>query len=161
MSDLTFFQQANLSSPLARRELICRFEWQMRQEAGAGRFEVKDFPLIHTFSEGKYLRSIFLPAGTSVVGKLHRHECFNWITSGLVQMFTETGGLELLRGPCKMLSPAGTKRVLHVLEDTIWTVEHLTSSTDLSQIESEVIAESYSALGLDDPMIRLLEMEGA
>ncbi len=159
--ELSLFSQQSQLTPLVRRELICRFEHQMRQEAAEGRFQYQEFPLIHTFVPGKYLRSIFLPAGTRVVGKLHRHECLNWITSGLVQMFTETGGLELLQGPCKMLSPAGTKRVLHVLEDTIWTVEHLTSSTDLSQIESEVIAESYSALGLDDPMIRLLEMEGA
>lgn len=142
-------------SPLQIRYKICEFEELLRQELLAGRLPARDFPALHHFDlpAGKCLRSMFLPAGSLVVGKLHRHEHPNFISLGKVTMFTEHGGLETLQAPCHMVSPAGTKRVLFVHEDTIWTVEHEATSTDLDELEQQVIAPSYSALGWEDPCL--------
>lgn len=104
-----------------------------------------DCPLTHLFAPGVYGRMIFIPAGQRIVGKIHRHAHLNFLMKGKVLVATETGP-ELLEGPLMMVSQAGTKRVVWTLEDTWWATVHLTDSTDLEQIEHEVIAPSYEAL---------------
>ena len=142
-------------TPLQIRYLICALEAEMREALARGELTEREFPLIHSFSEGKYTRSIFLPAGSVLVGKLHKHAHPNSILQGKVTVVTEHGGLETLTAPCHMTSPAATKRAIYVHEDTIWTVEHETSSTNLEEIESQVIAKSFSQLGLEDPVEQL------
>ena len=39
-----------------------------------------DLPLKHTFTTGVYSREIFLPKGSIVVGKIHRHDHLNFIS---------------------------------------------------------------------------------
>lgn len=97
----------------------------------------------HHFAEGSYGREMFLPAGLVVVGKIHKHSHVNVISAGYVLVFTEQDGVQELRAPCTFVSKPFTKRVVYVLEDTMWTTVHVTDSTDLAEIEKEVIAEDY------------------
>ena len=65
--------------------------------------------------------------------------------SGKVEVITEGGGYETLEGPVAMISKAGTKRAVNVLEDSVWiTVHHNPTNTqDLKELEKIVIADSY------------------
>lgn len=101
-------------------------------------------PLVHHFAPGLYAREILLPAGSVVVGKIHRHAHINTISRGRVTVATEFGTEELI-GPCTFVSIPGTKRVVVAHEDTIWTTYHPTEETDLSVIEDQVIAPSFAA----------------
>lgn len=123
------------------RERIARLEEVMRQAPQA------DFPLKHTFVPGVYAREIFIPKGSCIVGKIHRHEHLNFISSGEVSMLTPEG-IQHIKGPCTMVSKAGTKRALYAHEDTVWTTIHANpdDERDLEKIESYVIAESYELL---------------
>ena len=105
-------------------------------------------PLIHKFAEGMYIREIFIPAGTVIVGKIHRHEHPNFLLQGEVTVFTEQEGREHLVAPCSMISPAGVQRVVLAHTDVIWTTVHLnpTNTRDLEKIEEYVIAKSYDEL---------------
>lgn len=100
-------------------------------------------PLQHTFIDGVYLRTIFIEAGTVVVGKIHKHRHANILSQGEVSVMTEEGGLERLKGPLTMVSPAGCKRAVYAHTDTTWTTIHATSETDLDKIEDWVIAKTY------------------
>lgn len=102
-------------------------------------------PLQHVFAPGLYMRTIYIPAGTLIVGKIHKHQHGNILSSGEVLVITEEGGLERLQGPVTMVSPAGTKRALRALTDVVWTTCHLnpTNETDLAKIEAEVIAPTF------------------
>jgi len=60
-------------------------------------------------------------------------------------VFTEEG-VKTITAPCTFISPAGTKRAGYVLEDTVWTVFHATTSTDEAEIRKEFIAPDYNAL---------------
>lgn len=100
-------------------------------------------PVNHHFAPGAYGREMFLPAGMVVVGKIHKHAHVNVISQGRVQVFTEHGGLQELSAPCTFVSTPGTKRVVHVVEDTVWTTVHVTDKTDLAEIEREVIATDF------------------
>ena len=104
-------------------------------------------PLTHKFTDGIYVREIFIPKGTYIVGKIHKHEHPNFLMRGTVEVVTEGGGLETLTGPMSIISPAGTKRALKALTDLVWiTVHHNPTNTqNLEELEQIVIAPSYEA----------------
>lgn len=101
-------------------------------------------PVQHHFAPGAYGREMTLPAGLVVVGKIHKHAHINVISKGRVQVFTEQDGVLELAAPCTFVSSPGTKRVIHVLEEAVWTTVHVTDKTDLAEIEREVIATDFS-----------------
>lgn len=103
-----------------------------------------EFPLQHVFSPGVYARTIMIPAGSVVVGKIHKHQHINILSMGDVSVFTEGGGVEHFRGPVTMSSLPGTKRAVYAHTDVVWTTIHLTNETDLDKIESEVIAPTFA-----------------
>lgn len=124
------------------REAIQNLEDALRKH------EQLDLPLKHTFAPGSYAREIFLPAGCLVVGKIHKHAHLNIVTRGLVTVVTEFGLKEIdaREAPVTFTSDAGSKRALYCHLDTIWITVHLVTSTDLAEIEREIIATDYVEL---------------
>ncbi len=115
----------------------------LQEALGVGDLPDVDCPLQHTFAPGVYARTIFIPAGTCIVGKIHKHQHLNILSVGEVTVVTEQGGDEELKGPMVMVSPPGTKRAVYAHTDVVWTTIHLTENTDLEQIEDEVICPTY------------------
>ena len=108
-----------------------------------------------------YAREIFLPKGSVVIGKIHRHQHLNFISKGKVKVVTEFGE-KYLEAPCTFVSEVGLKRAVYVEEDTVWTTVHLTqfdNESELGQIEEEVIAPTYEEMGLIGSTEKLLEGE--
>jgi hypothetical protein len=97
----------------------------------------------HNFAPGSYARTLFLPAGVVVVGKIHKHAHQNIVSYGHVMVMTEGEGLQEIRGPVVFTSSPGTKRALCAIEDTLWTTVHVTDETDLAKVEAHVIAPTY------------------
>ena len=126
---------------LGRREAILR----LQDAIVYGGLDVgpEACPVKHHFAPGAYGREMTLPAGLVVVGKIHKHAHINVISKGRVQVFTEQEGVLELAAPCTFVSSPGTKRVVHVLEETVWTTVHVTDKTDLAEIEREVIATDF------------------
>lgn len=102
--------------------------------------EQLDIPVEHHFAPGNYARECFLPAGSVVIGKVHRHAHVNIISKGKVTVATSEG-LHEYEAPLTFISEPGTKRALIVHEDTVWTTVHPnpTDTQDLALIESDVI----------------------
>lgn len=139
-----------LATALARRDQILAFEAALAQMPGAVFGDA--FPLRHTFAPGLYVREITIPKGTVLTGKVHRHTHPNFLLQGEVIVFTEQGGREHLTAPMALLSPAGTKRAILALEETVWvTVHHNPDNlTDLVALEAAIIAPDYAALAAPD-----------
>lgn len=106
--------------------------------------ELDNFPLNHYFAPGVYAREMKLPKDHCIVGKIHKHEHLNILSYGKVRVATEEG-VKTIEAPCTFVSPAGVKRAVTALEDTLWTTIHITEETDLEKIESEIIAPSFEA----------------
>lgn len=104
-----------------------------------------DAPVFHHFAPGSYARECHLPAGTLVIGKIHRHSHINVISKGRVTVLTESGMVEM-QAPYTFVSEAGTKRAVYSHEDTVWTTIHVSTETDLAKLEAELIAPDYAAL---------------
>lgn len=96
-----------------------------------------------------YGRQIFLPKGSWIVGKLHKHPCLNFVMKGRVICVTEHERKEIV-GPCSFVGEPGVKRALWILEDTVWATVNLTKYSgeeNLDLIENELIAKDYEDLG--------------
>jgi hypothetical protein len=108
--------------------------------------EPEEMPLRHFFSPGLYLREITMRADLLVVGKMHATTHFNIITKGDVTVLTDNGPLRITvtDHPYVFVSKAGTKKVLYCHEDTVWMTTHITDSTDLAEIEKQVIIPEES-----------------
>lgn len=133
------------------RGRIAEFEAILAKHPDATFGDTDNLPVEHLFGGGMCIRQMFLPKGTVVVGKIHRHAHPNFLMQGEVIVVTEDGGREHIKAPHSMISSAGTKRVVYVIEDAIWAVVHKTETTDPKILEQEVIAPSYAALGLKEP----------
>jgi hypothetical protein len=131
---------------LNRRSAIMRLQAEvMQSELAVG---PESCPVKHHFAPGSYGREMLLPAGLVVVGKIHKHAHINVISKGRVLVFTEQEGVLELAAPCTFVSSPGTKRVVHVLEETVWTTVHVTDKTDLADIEREVISTEFMEDGV-------------
>jgi hypothetical protein len=124
------------------RESIITAEAKLRQFLECSGEKQPECPLKHHFAPGAYGREIFIPKGTLLVGKIHKHAHLNMLMKGKVSVLTEEGP-KVLEAPLTMVSPAGTKRAVYTHEDTVWVTVHLTKETDLEKIEDEIIAKSY------------------
>ena len=113
--------------------------------------EQVDCPVKHHFSGDSYAREILLPAGSLVIGKIHRHSHVNVISQGECMVLTEDG-VRHLKAPLTFISMPETKRVVYAITDVIWTTVHVTSETDLEKVENYVIAPTYNDL---DPNVLL------
>lgn len=104
------------------------------------------FPLTHRFADGVYAREMFLPAGSIIVGKIHRFGHLNILTQGKCIVLTEFG-VERLEAPCTFTSKPGTKRVVGTIEDTVWTTLHGVNADEvdaIDKIEDRIICKTFA-----------------
>ena len=99
----------------------------------------------HLFSPGMYMRKVFRPAGTLIVGKVHKEPHFFLCAMGEIVAWTETG-MRTLRAGDVIESKPGTKRVTLAVTDAIGITIHRTDETDLNEIETQLIEPDLTAL---------------
>lgn len=104
-----------------------------------------DLPTEHYFSDGMYCRKVRRPAGTLIVGKVHKKDHFFLCAAGEIIAWSEKGMITLRAGDI-IESKAGTKRVTLAVEDSIGVTFHRTDKTDLEDIEAELIEPDDTAL---------------
>ena len=94
-------------------------------------------PVVHRFTPGLYSREIYMVAGSVLTSRRHRHEHPFVILQGRVSVFNEADNTAVeLSAPYHGTTPAGTKRLLFIHEDTIWTTFHPTDITDMGELEA-------------------------
>lgn len=147
-TELTLLPEPNLPAPVARSKIMAI--QRACQGLPDGERMDESPPLRHWLAPGIYAREIHLPAGTLVVGKIHRHRHLNIISKGSVTCYTEFG-LEHHEAPCSFISEPGTKRVVLTHDDAIWTTIHPnpTDETDISKLEQMAVATEYAELGME------------
>ena len=134
---------------LGIRGEIQKFEEKLSSVPGVFYGDNESCPLRHSFCGNVYIREIFIPKGTVVVGKIHRHEHPNFLLKGEVIVVTETGGIERIKAPMSMISKPATKRIVFASEDVVWvTIHEVGEERDLEKIEEIVIAKSYDDLAI-------------
>ncbi|HVX56984.1 MAG TPA: hypothetical protein VHA37_04580 [Candidatus Saccharimonadales bacterium] len=113
-------------------------------------------PVVHRFTPGLYIREIFMPKGTLIISKLHKTEHPFVISKGQAVVWTEEAGVVHLRAPHCGITRPGTRRVLFIQEDCVWTTFHPTQKTDLEEIEKDVIEPHDPQASLDAETLKQL-----
>ena len=112
--------------------------------------EVVEMPLTHVFTPGLYTRTIFMPAGSLVMSMTHNTRHPFIITTGEVDVISPEGSFTHI-APYMGITQPGTKRLLHVKQDTTWTTFHVNKDnlTDPDQIV-EIISDK-----LHNPLLNI------
>lgn len=111
-------------------ELVARIE----------EFEQIPMPLTHHFSPGIYVREIFMPAGSFVVGHEHKTKHLNMVLSGSARVMME-GKIYDVQAPCVIESGPGVRKVLFIEEDMRWATIHANpdDEQDVVKLEERLI----------------------
>lgn len=99
----------------------------------------------HYFADGMYARVLFRPAGTLIVGKVHKREHFYIVAKGKVQVAMDDG-VKVFCAGAVLVSQPGTKRAVLALEDSVCLTVHRTNKKNLKKIELELIEPDERAL---------------
>jgi hypothetical protein len=121
-----------------------------RIEANLSQIEQAELPVEHEFHPGLYVRTIFMPAGSMIVSKIHNTEHPYVVTEGQCLVWTAEKGAVHIMAPHRGITVPGTRRILFILEDCVWTTYHPISAEefgDLKLIEERIIKKH------DNPLI--------
>lgn len=110
---------------------------------------------IHLFAPGMYVRVLHMPAGSTIVSKIHKTEHFCLAVNGRATVRIGDH-VEEVTGPKLMRTLPGTQRALYLHEDATWitfhpleTADTVADESDLAAIEKRLIASDH-----DDPALR-------
>lgn len=109
-----------------------------RLETFGDKYDINHTSLKHTFVDGLYLREITMQKGRIVISHKHKTTHPYIISKGVVTVFIPEEGLVVLKAPFQGITKAGTKRLLFINEETVWTTIHKTDLTDPDKIVMEI-----------------------
>ncbi len=100
----------------------------------------------HRFTDGMYIREIFMPAGSLITSKIHKTEHPYIVSYGKVAVSIDGDDWDEITAPYTGITKPGTRRVLYTLEDCIWTTFHRVDDmkseyNDLNDNEKENIVK--------------------
>ena len=103
-------------------------------------------PVKHIFAPGLYLREIFMPAGSCVVGKIHKKDHAVFFLGDATIYSNE--GTHRITGCETFISKAGVKRALYMHADTWFTTVHPnpTNETDPEKLMALFVVDEYEQL---------------
>lgn len=104
-----------------------------------------ELPTEHIFHGGMYCRQLFQPAGSLVVGKVHKKEHFFMVVQGTVAI-TGDGETLLYTAPFMLTSKPGTKRVLYAETDVVYMTIHRADSTTVEAVEDELVENDPTSM---------------
>lgn len=122
------------------RNFIAEVEKQAMVHSQNG-FKI-EIPENHYFSKNVYAREIQIPAGSVIIGKIHKYENLNILAKGDLTLLS-IEGCTRVRAPFTIVSPPGVKRLAYAHEDSVWVTIHGTEKTNIDEIEEEFIVKSY------------------
>ena len=100
----------------------------------------------HMFTDGMYIREIFMPAGSLITSKVHKTEHPYIVSYGKVAVSIDGDDWDEITAPYTGITKPGTRRVLYIIEDCIWTTFHRVDDmkseyNDLNDDEKENIVK--------------------
>ncbi len=102
-------------------------------------FPIIDAPLSHIFTPGLYTREIFMQRDSLWVSKLHNTTHPFVISKGVAHVKINDGEWERLEAPYTGVTYPGTRRILYIEEDCIFTTFHATNIAPENNSEDAIL----------------------
>jgi len=118
-----------------------------------------DCPVTHRFTDGMYVREIFMPKGAFITSKIHKTQHQYFILKGKAIVWID-GVEQFLEAPHIGITEAGTRRVLFILEDTIWATAHPNPDNEnLEQLEARIIQNNDNPYLTEDMKNKIYKLQ--
>jgi quercetin dioxygenase-like cupin family protein len=99
-------------------------------------------PVTHYHIDGVYARSMFIPAGTILTGKIHNFENIAILAKGTLRITNGTESYIITEGHVLVDEP-GIKRLGVAETDVVFITVHRTDNTELPAIEKELVSDTF------------------
>jgi len=124
-------------------------------------------PVTHTFSNGVYVREVFMPKDSLIVGHFHKTPHLNIMISGVLEII-DGDDKTILEAPMMFTGKEGRK-VARIIEDCVWLNVYGTDEQDIDKLEAmfmikspvfidRVVTNNYLEViqeyGFDESMVR-------
>ena len=97
----------------------------------------------HYFGENLYVRSLVIPAGTALVGHIHKQDRVCIIAAGEVTFSDEFLGTKTVKAPWVGEFKAGSKTAVYAHTDTMWLACLGTDSRDKNNMVDKLVVSSH------------------
>lgn len=104
------------------------------------------FPVTHHIKDGLYTREVFMPKGSLVVSFIHKQNHPSFFMSGEMSILKDTGEIERIKAPMKVMTEIGTQRVAYMHDDCVWACVYRTDKETIEEAEKDVYTEDYREL---------------
>jgi len=128
-------------STLSNIEKIELAEYFLKNYFEGSEQTAKELPLEHFICNKTYTRQITLPKDMLLTGKVHNFDHVSILSKGDVSVMTPDG-VNRIKAPATWISKAGTKRLIYVHEETIWSTIHHSEHTTVEDLQNELVHES-------------------
>jgi len=99
-------------------------------------------PIEHYHIDGVYARSMFIPAGTLLTGKIHNFESIAILAKGTIRITNGTESYVISEGHI-MVDQPGVKRLGYAETDVVFITVHRTDNTEIEAIEDELVSATF------------------
>ncbi len=106
---------------LQKRKMIVNLEKELIAKGEGNGIVIgnsETFPLTHSFSEGVYIREMFMAKDSAVIGKIHVNDHTWFLMKGEVMVATDEKTSHYV-APCYISASAGAKRVIAAIENSV------------------------------------------
>ena len=100
-----------------------------------------DYLVDNVIADGVLARTVLMPKGDIIIGEKHKGETINILIRGELKVWVN-GEVKHIKAPYMVKSKANTRKVFYIIEEAVWTTVHKVTSTNLDEIENEVIIKT-------------------
>lgn len=137
MTEVTQISDGN--NVMSTNDLIDAVEYVMINEmVGSGEFVLIQAPVQHEFTDGQYIRTITMPTGSRFTSSIHKFKHPYYILKGKLTVFSENDGVQFIEAPFRGITKPGTRRVLNIIEETVFSTVHRTDIVPKDDSEEEI-----------------------
>lgn len=109
----------------------------------------KEWQLDKYFSDGIYVRSLPVPAGSFIIGKRHAKGHVTMLAVGDATIITEDGQ-DRIKAPHIWIDAPGVKRAIYTHADCVFVTMHGTHTTDPDELERELVVPEPERIKQED-----------
>lgn len=126
----------------------------MQESINRGLMQEYNPPVDHLFCKGMYARRNVVPAGMTIITKVHAREHICIVLYGTCHIYDQDGVKSIVHGPDMFVTKVGTVRAIYCETETSWINVHWSDTDSVDEIESQIFEETY-----DDYQRRLERLE--
>lgn len=104
--------------------------------------EQVELPIEHYQIKGVYVRSMFIPAGTVLTGKIHNTEHISILAQGTIRVCNGIDS-KTISAPFIMVDQPGVKRIGYAETDVTFINVMRSDKTDIAELEAELVSDTF------------------